>query len=216
MLPSFSPEQITGAVSVIDRLISLLKTRDENNQHIIEKIVDPYFSELQTAYSAYLATLRTIKEAVDDGQPYPAIYKKVKPIRAADLIIRDKVREMAATYGDGLSAHADIATFFEKAHCLFGYWNGYHHSGTLRILDALLNKSSVHGRKFLAESVEMTIDAGEEQWRELASLYASIRLKYLQPVKTAVSRNSGAQIQRRPLARLLNAIRGLLPSSHKG
>ncbi len=210
MLPAFSPEQITGAVSVLERLIGLLKTRDENHQHLINDIVAPYFIELQVAYTSYLTTLRATKDMVEDGQSYPVIYKKLKPLRAADLIVRDKVREMADAYRDGLSAHPEIAEFFGEACSLFGYWNGYHHSGTLRILTALEEGSEVYNHEFLVESLEMTIDAGEEQWRKLASQYAGIQLKYLQPVKVAPPRNKHTTYNHSRLSRLWASIQGFL------
>lgn len=207
----FLPEQLTTAVVVIDRLISLLKTRGEDQQHLVNDIVVPYFDELQVAYTAYLATLRTTKEMVERGESFATVYKKVEPLRAADLIVRDKVREMAEAYNGALSTHSDIAEFFDEAISLFGYWNGYHNSGTLRILTALEEGSGVYSHKFLAESIKMTISSGEEQWRRLASRYANIRAKYLQPAKLAFRHNAAVPNPKpRRVTRFLKSIRAFL------
>src|SRR4051812_41078526 len=87
-------ELLTTCVPVIDRLIALVKAHDEAHQHLVSDIVAPYFDELQTAYTAYLGTLRKTKKVVEDGQSYAAVYSEIEVLRAADLILRDKVREM--------------------------------------------------------------------------------------------------------------------------
>lgn len=209
-------ELLTTFVPVIDCLTALVKTRDENHQHLVNDIIAPYFAELQIAYTAYLGTLRKAKEMVEEGQSFPAVYAEIEALRAGDLIVRDKVREMADAYEGALSSYRDITNFFTDAGHLFGYWNGYHHSGTLRILTALKEGSGVWSHKFLSNSIEMTIHAGEEQWRRLSNQYAHIRVKYLQPAEVTVgrSRNTAPQAQRnqrhRPSSRLLNSIRAFL------
>ena len=101
---------------------------------------------------------------------------------------------MADAYRE-LSPHSDITDFFDKSYNLFGYWNGNHHSGTKRILEALKDKRGTWSREFVIESVAMTIDAAEEEWRELANQYARIRMKYLQP--TDVPTHTKVQPNRR-------------------
>ncbi len=86
-------EVLTKRVPIIDRLIGLVKARDESRQHLVNDIVAPYFSELQTAYTAYLATLRKTKKMLECGQSFPAVYSEIEEIRATDLILHDKVRE---------------------------------------------------------------------------------------------------------------------------
>ncbi len=48
-----------------------MKTTQESRQHLLNDIIEPYFDELQTAYSAYLATLRKAKQMLEKGRPFP-------------------------------------------------------------------------------------------------------------------------------------------------
>jgi hypothetical protein len=206
-------EVLANFVPIVDRLITLVKARDESHQHLVNDIIAPYFGELESAYAAYLATLRKAKTMLENNQPFPVVYSEIESLRATDLILRDKVREMAEAY-ESVLAYLDVADFFRKAGRLFGYWNGYHNSGTLRVMTALQDTSGAYSHKFVIKSIAMTTHSAEEQWRELSRQYALIRAKYLQPKKIVTGPNRHASTQTgldrsKPgfSRRLLNSIR---------
>jgi hypothetical protein len=181
---------VASFVAIVDRLISVVKTRQESRQLLLNDIIEPYFAELQTAYSAYLATLRKAKQMLEKAQPFPVVYRKVERLRAEDLILRDKVRQMAEAY-EGVLPDTDVLDFFRNARCLFGYWSGYHSSGTLRVLTALKDSDGKYSHDFVIQSIGWVIDAAEDSWRELSRQYALIRAKYSQPIGIAKRKENG-------------------------
>jgi hypothetical protein len=177
-------------VVIVDRLITAIKAREESRQRLINDIVAPYFDQLEGAYSAYLATLRKAKKMLESGQAFPVVYSEIESLRGADLILRDKVREMADAY-EGELSYPDVKAFFGDASCLFGYWSGYHNSGTLRVMTAL-QEPGTYSPEFVTKSINMVIEFSEQRWRELARQYALIRAKYLQPIAVTTKKETAA------------------------
>jgi hypothetical protein len=172
---------VVSFVAIVDRLISLADKREKSRESLLKNIIEPYFQELQVAYSSYLTTLRKTRRMLENGEAFPVVYSEVERLRAEDLVLRDKVREMAEKYETALS-EADLKGFFGDARFLFGYWSGYHSSGTLRVMSALGDKNRAYSHKFVIESIDWVIDSAEDRWRELAKQYALIRAKYSQPI----------------------------------
>ncbi|MFL6451703.1 MAG: hypothetical protein ACJ746_29115 [Bryobacteraceae bacterium] len=135
-----------------------------------------------------------LKTMVKNGQSYGVIHSEIEVLRAGDLILRDKAREMADAYRTRLTCHDDVASFFGRTQNLFGYWNGDHHSGTLRILTALEEGEGEWDREFLLDSIEMTISASQDEWKQVANQHADIRVDYLLPTKITVGRRHNTLI----------------------
>ena len=180
---------IGGILSVIDRLISLFKTRDERRQNLFQNVVDPLFGEIQTAYLEYVQALVRIRTAVESRTPFPDLLKEARELWAETAVLRHKVVDVATGYSEILHA-PDIRDFVVGAPSLFGSLfdrSDFHQFVTN--LEGIAWESQIWqpGQKLLidhahlSELLNSTLDTADRNWRSLCGEYGRLRAKYYEP-----------------------------------
>src|SRR5947199_9049652 len=88
-----------SALLLIDRLITLVRTRDENKRNLFKDVIEPFFQEVQKAYEDYSRFIQEVNSLLNHSltaneQEY------IGQRRYECKALRMKLRVLASVYPD--------------------------------------------------------------------------------------------------------------------
>ena len=172
-------------LKLVDRVIALVKERQQTKAQVFEEIVEPLFVELQPVVDDYFKLFRHAKDAVENSQKsnLSSAVIGIKNAREAMLLNRIKVREMAATIGEHdidkrVKDFADkVESFFYRTITEKSKDKRSYATELIDICDYVLREDM--NKADLIQFISTALRKMEETWVAIAQSYASARVHCL-------------------------------------
>lgn len=174
---------LESVLLIVDRLISLVKTREEANKAYLKDIVEPLMEQTDKAYSdmvKFFQETRSALKAASESKDIPkmkTILLELSLRRTDFKAARDKIATLAEVY----RKHCDdpaMQMFFDDISKLFAPYYGYP-SIAQKIIDAFerltlkMWDDDIEGvERLLAESEQLTSYA----WKTICREYAELKI----------------------------------------
>jgi hypothetical protein len=106
-------------IAIIDRLIALVRTREENRRRLFQDLIEPLFQEVQRTFDDYVKYLQEARVMMTAEAPLTdEQVERIRSRRAEQAMVRTKIRKLAAAYGSA-TRDETVRAYFTSIECLF-------------------------------------------------------------------------------------------------
>ena len=172
-------------ISLIDRIIKLLKTRSKKKQQFFDDVIESLYLELQPVVDDYFNIFRKILDMVRSKNDFHLIFRELERDRERLLQTRIKVKKMAEIIENEMDDKNiikftnDIWEFFRNVDDIY---ENPQYTKTRNILEKLeLVSNGRMSENELIKFLENTIDDLELSWEAVSESYAVLRLNRFKP-----------------------------------